>query len=381
MNRENKDIDGLFRKYLSGNCSPQDLDELLNHFKVTDPDQLMMAIRRQFDSNTSEDIDKDKVDAITACAHIELMRQIKPKSAYQPTKLWRRIAVAAITLLAIGIAIYHFNAAKEEQVILTSKFGSDVLPGGNRAQITFSNGESLALDSTQSELIIKNGKYIYADGKELKASKATYATVNTPVGGMYQLLLSDGTKVWLNAQSSVKYPSVFANHERTIEISGEVYLEVASDNKKPFVVKTQKQRIEVLGTAFNIREYGENSITTLTHGKIKLSIEDDMNSIFLNPGQQAVLSNGILSTTNVKADEYTAWMDGIILQRNVTLLETCEELERWYNIKFKFSPNYQNRERAFHIINRNEMLSSVLAALQNTYNVHFEIKGKEVLVK
>ncbi|SKB38255.1 FecR family protein [Sphingobacterium nematocida] len=381
MNRQNQDIDKLFKKYLKGTCKASELDELLDHFKISDKRQLSIYIRNQLESTVSAQIDQNKVSSITASAHINLMREIKTNQVYRPVKLWRWVAVAVMALFAIGTTIYKYNLSLNEDIVLTSQFGNDVLPGGNRAHITFSNGEKLNLDTTQTGLIYKNGKYSYANGEELKVSRADYATVSTPAGGMYQLTLPDGSKAWLNSLSSIKYPSIFAADKRSIEVSGEVYLEIAADKSKPFVVHTRKQRIEVLGTAFNIREYERRTVTTLTHGKIKLADVDNQHSLVLTTGEQAILSGGEVSKTTVEASDYAAWKDGIILQRNASLVETCIELERWYDVKFKFAANYNNYGRAFHSINRNEMLSSVLLALKHTYKVNFEIKGKEVLVK
>lgn len=380
MKKTNQEIEELFKKYLKGNSTASELDELLDHFKIDDPRQLSHYIRNIFDSTIPTQIDIDTVSAITESVHKELMNHVNIKQKYSFIKRWQWVAVAAIALFTIGISIYNYTLPTED-VILVSEFGSDILPGGNRAHITFSNGEKLNLDSSQKGLIYKNGKYSYVNGKEISASHAEYATINTPVGGMYEFTLPDGTKAWLNTLSSITYPSQFSAHERVIEISGEVYLEVAPNKNRPFIVNTKKQRIEVIGTSFNIKEYGQQSITTLTHGKIKLSSADKQNTLTLTAGEQATLTDGKIAKATVDTDDYIAWKDGIIIQRNANIQEICLELEHWYDVKFKFAKGYNNKERAFHIINRNEMLSSVLIALKNTYRVNFEIKGKEVFVQ
>ena len=163
-------------------------------------------------------------------------------------------------------------------------------------------------------------------------------------------------------------------------MAGEVYFEVEKSHRS-FVVKTNNQDVHVLGTAFNVKEYRGVSITTLAHGSINLISSQKKESVVLKPGEQTILSNNSFVKKRVIAKDYTTWIDGILLQKNASLLEMCEELERWYDVKFIFSKDYKNVDRAFHSINRKEMLSSILTALSHTYNVKFKIKGREVFVQ
>ncbi|SKC10637.1 FecR family protein [Sphingobacterium nematocida] len=378
-------ITHLLDKYLDNSHTPADYQELLAYFDIaaheTEAEALLYKAIGAIESYPS--VSTERMERVTSNAFDTLQQRIG--RTHQPSLIRRLLPYAAAAiLLFLSVGIYWYIQQNEfiTTPVLTSEFGDDALPGGNRAYITLSDGRRIALDSTQSGLSSSNGKHVYADGAELlNSSDAEYATVSTPIGGEYEVTLPDGTRAWLNANSSLKYPTEFVGGERRVETTGEVYLEVASNKAKPFIVQSQGQEIRVLGTAFNIRSYKASTITTLVHGKIALTPSGTNKQTVLTPGNQAVLSGTGLRVSDVDPMDYTAWRDGIILNKDASLQEICQELERWYGVRFIFPVGFDNSERAIISIDRNEKLSSFLAALRNSYRVAFEIKGKEVYVR
>ena len=378
-------ITHLLDKYLNNNHTPAEYQELLAYFDIAaheaEAEALLYKAIAAIESYPS--VSSERMERVTSNAFDTLQQRIG--KAHQPTLIRRLLpyaAAAILVFLSIGVYRYVQQSKLTDTPALTSEFGGDVLPGGNRAYISLSDGRRIALDSTQSGLSSNNGKHVYADGAEfLNSSDAEFATVSTPIGGEYQVTLPDGTQVWLNANSSIKYPTAFVEGERRVETTGEVYLEVTSNKAKPFIVQSQGQEIQVLGTAFNIRSYTASTITTLVHGKIALTPSGSHQQTVLTPGMQATQSGAGVRVKEVDATDYTAWRDGLILNKDASLQEICQELERWYGVHFIFPTGFDNSERAIISIDRNEKLSSFLAALRNSYGVAFEIKGKEVFVR
>lgn len=384
MREQSQEIKTLFQKYLNGRCSTEELDRLLEFFKLESNDELQELISTQFEKAIPDGVDAVEVDNVVNRIHSAIMHDIGTKPSRPVRKLLRTVlAMVSILFMILGISLY-LNAIKSKKPEISnsmSAFGMDVSPRDKSAYITFSNGRQLKLDANKEGLMTENGTFKYMDGDELTGTDVDYATVSTPMGGTYQVTLPDGSKAWLNAQSSIRYPSVFDETERSVQIEGEIYLEVSPDSKRPFIVRSSNQRIEVLGTAFNVRAGGEGSTTTLVHGKVALTNSSDGSSYVLKAGDQAKLVGSRTSISKVDTYDYVAWKDGIIFNRNASLRETCVELERWYDVKFVFPKDYSNTGKGLNSINRTEMLSSVLNALKNTYEVDFEIKGKEVFVR
>lgn len=377
------DIQELYQKFLDRRCSREEAEALLHYFSVQpDSGEILAMIQSELDrpqdaSNTPEEL------AIIGRNREQLRKRIlgRPQRRINPTR-WALVAASVVVFL--GLVFYVFLYQPTADTKLISIYGDDVLPGGNRAYITLSDGQRLELDSTKSGISVADGNLSYTDGEALlSGAKAEYATISTPKGGEYQLVLPDGSRAWLNAGSELKYPLRFAANERRIEAQGEVYLEVARDQEKPFRVQTGDQLVEVLGTAFNINRYGEATevVTTLIEGKIALADRSSGQMITLTPGQQSRLGNGKIQVQDVNVQDFIAWKNGYFMGRGITLREISQQLERWYDVAFHFPDSYNNNERALISIERNEKLSSVLAALENTYRVTFKIAGKEVLVE
>lgn len=372
-------IEELYRKFLDDEASPEEVDILLTYFGEAGSEGIRRLIRVEL-ANAIELNEEPDIAGL----YNKIQARIQPVEVAPVRRLysrpWLRYAAAIFLFFSVGIYWYTTRQQHQQTDTLITQLADDVPPGGNKAKITFSNGKQMILDSTQSHLRTVDGKYIYADGHELATGAVEFATVSTPVGGTYAITLPDGTKAWLNATSSIRYPSRFTGQERQIVTTGEVFLDVAHDKTRPFIVNSNGQRIQVLGTAFNVRSYTETTITTLVRGRIALTSLTENRLVTLKPGQQAVSSGKDIQVSTVDPSDYIAWTEGMILDKDASLFEICQELERWYDVRFIFPQRFNNKERALVSVDRREHLSTVLRALEKAYLVQFDINGKEVRV-
>lgn len=296
------------------------------------------------------------------------------------TMPWKWVAAAAVILLA---GVYFWNQQKPaiEQPIV-SELVNDVKPGTSKAILTLGDGSVVTLDSAGNKVI---GQGIRQAGGQLEYEEqaaVSFNTLTTPKGGQFQITLADGTKIWLNAASSLRYPTAFTEGTRKVEVTGEAYFEVAKNAAIPFIVQINAQTaVEVLGTSFNINAYtNEASInTTLIEGAVKLTVNEQSRT--LSPGQQAqVNSQGKISLIEkADLDEALAWKHEIFYFRNADLQAVMRQLERWYDVEISYSGKIPAR-RFQGEIQRNLNLSDVLEGLKNT-DINFSIEGRKIIVK
>ena len=259
---------------------------------------------------------------------------------------WLKWAAAIVLLLGAGSYFWLFEQNSGPTGVHNRATAKDILPGTNKAILTLADGSSIILDSTTTGIIAQqgtaaiekqsNGAIVYnlngaSDGKIMTN------TLRTPRGGQYKLTLPDGTKVWMNAASSITYPAVFTGDKREVSVTGELYFEVAKNAAQPFIVDVNEESsIEVLGTSFNINAYDNESSskTTLIEGKVKVRKEDQ--SDILQPGQQARIGDAITITPRVDLDQILAWKNGNFNFEDMPLSEIMRQLERWYDIEVRY---------------------------------------------
>ena len=310
-------------------------------------------------------------------------------------KLWPRIGIAAAILLMISSGIYFFNdfGFNHPDLLVHTDKTQQILPGGNKATLTLADGRKITLDGAvngelaeQSGIIItktKDGQLVYTvsdKGSSLNNGKATMNVVSTPKGGQYQVNLPDGTKVWLNAASSLSYPAVFTGAERKVSLTGEAYFEVAKVHPaKTFKVSAAKQTVEVLGTHFNINSYSDEPAvkTTLLEGSVKVSAIAS-GDIFLKPGQQAVLLENQLNVNLANTEDAVAWKNGMFRFKDADLQTVMRSVARWYDVEVSYEGNLPGRQFSGEI-HRDINLSEVLDIL-SFFKVHFKIEGKKIIV-
>jgi transmembrane sensor len=372
----------------------------------------ILALLKKYQEGTLSNEDKDKVDAwyLHKASNSNLqLNEYELEDSYeylkaklplkQETKvirIWPRVAVAASIAVMLGMGIFYFTKTKE-QIPQVAEKPQEIAPGGNRGILTLSNGKQIVLadisakdtiakEGEEDEVTIKmgaNGVITYIINPKADASKADanlFNTLSTPTGGQYNIVLADGTKVYLNAVSSIKYPTQFNGDQRIVELDGEAYFEVAKNKNKPFIVKSGDQDIEVLGTHFNVHAYDNESVvkTTLLEGSVAVSYKNQ--KAILKPGQQSNVSDKFNKITikQVDTEAAIAWKNGRFKFDNADLKTVMRQLERWYGIKVEYRGDVPDvRFNGGTFMNKN--LSEVLKVLELS-NIKFKVEGKTIIV-
>lgn len=341
---------------------------------------------------------------------VSRMRQIDTTGEYEKLKerigftrkysLRKRLlgfAAAASVLLVITLLVMYYFPERSSGKIIPDNLiaGKDLPPGGKTAILTLQDGKTVDLSKADTTFIGGDqrisrkitGELVYAAAKETSTETA-YHTLTTPEGGQYKVMLPDGTSVWLNAASSLKYPVSFSGDERLVELKGEGYFEVSTvptingKGKKKFVVKTGKTIVQVLGTHFNINAYtNEPAVkTTLLEGKVEVTLlKDSSVKTILLPGEQAIIEGDDIKVLhNIMTTDITAWKDGLFRFKDADIKTIMRQVSRWYNAEVIY-----NDEIAGHFnatVERNTPVSKLLHYLQLTKQVYFSVKDHRIIV-
>lgn len=309
----------------------------------------------------------------------EILRQIL--NSKPVLNIRRFIAYAAVLAVFISIGTYF--------IISTDGFSSsikkeNIIAGSSKAVLEYEDGFQVDLESDHSALVVGLNGVKYENGEVVHRSNTSkMAKLTIPKAGQYQVVLSDGTKVFLNAESSLRYPTVFDNSTREVILEGEGYFEVAKDPNKPFIVSTKYQKIRVLGTRFNVSAYLDEPYTktTLAEGSVQILTNNNESNIILKPNQQAVYDNGQLVTLdNVDVEEYISWTKGEIMLTNLQLADVFKQLERWYDVSFVYERSKLSKKTAFGVLDRNLPLDDILKSLEHNYLIKFQVEGRRVIV-
>ena len=372
----------LYEKNSRSECTPDELESLNSYDSDFDLEQ--------FSS-------KDKFiefKNIQVRIFVKLQSRIAVNS---PNKFdwfkWRKIAAIFILSLSVATLLIVQNHKKfsvSSHLAGLSK-QNDVLPGSNKAVLTLSNGNKINLNDVKNGPIAQEGNSVSnrSDGQVIYSVQnvndndvLVYNTITTTRGGQYKVILVDGTKVWLNASSSLKYPLQFNGNKRTVELTGEGYFEVAKNKSMPFEVKINKTKVEVLGTHFNIMGYNDEGAvkTTLIEGAVKLY--NNQATALLIPGQQGIFqesSNSFVVNT-VDAEEAIAWKNNYFFFRNESLRSIMKRVGRWYNVDVEFKGNAGDK-RFGGTVSRSSTITELLHALEITESIHFTINERRVIIR
>lgn len=304
------------------------------------------------------------------------------KAEPRKLRLWPRISVTAAAALAVVFGLWYDHARHTAGPEIKAQLTSDIAPGKNKASLILANGKVVDLSENQKSVMIRAGKLSYNDGTEVSSLLRNVATVNTPRGGTYQITLADGTKVWLNAASTLKFPSGFTGAaQRKVTLSGEAYFEVAKvtdhNRRVPFIVESKGQQVEVLGTHFNISSYDEEETvkTTLLEGSVKV------NQQILTPGHEAILTHDRQIRINkVDADDAIDWKNGEFVCKNEPLNQIMRKLARWYDVEVVYTnPKLKNLTFSGSL-SRYDQVSGVLNALEQAGTIRFKLEGRKIQV-
>lgn len=374
-------LDELFEKYVSQaitEAEKQQFFELVREPEYAERLQELMDIHVVQVKTGRYMSDASAQAILEAIFHAETVkRKVIP--------MWRKIAAAAVILFAVAGTAY-FMVNKKTPVLLSQveRFKNDILPGGNKAVLKLADGSIIKLDDAKngslavqggSNVIKKDGILVYERGQSV-----VYNDMITPATGQYQLMLADGTKVWLDALSSIHFPTSFHGGNREVEITGQAYFEVAKNPSQPFRVKVKDQVVEVLGTHFNINAYDNEKMvkTTLVEGAVK--IINKGNKLVLKPGQQsqADQTGNLKLFNNPDIDETLAWKNGTFHYNGASIESIMRQIARWYGVDIVYEDQIAGQFVAD--IPREVPVSELLKYLEGTDHVHFKIEGKTITV-
>ncbi|MDN3546991.1 FecR family protein [Mucilaginibacter aquaedulcis] len=399
MSAFNARLSYLFNSYYNQTATAQEQEELFQIINASANDAELTALIQQAwnDLETNEPL-FDHAKSMSMLNNIlqnktdhDNSYQIRPPDNNIP---WVKLGVAAALLVFVSFGAYVFIKQKKQAAggkdFAKNQPAHDVFPGGNKAVLTLANGKTIYLDNAQNGVLAKqgdaqinktrDGQLVYRSGNEGQNDASEINIVSTPRGGQYQLVLNDGSKVWLNSASSVSFPAVFTGKTRDVEITGEAYFEVAKNAEKPFRVKTNNVLVEVLGTHFNVMAYNdENAVkTTLLEGAVKIS--NNENASVLKPGQQASLNqNGqIRVVNNPDADDSIAWKDGLFQFSDAGIETIMRQVSRWYDVSVSYEGKIPEREFTGRI-SRNVKASELLNMLKYE-GVNFKIEDKHITI-
>ena len=370
----------ILEKYRLDQATAEEISFLETYYNVFDLNEdLITADNEQYFSD------------LKARIRLQVEEEINPKPSPLFRTSWFRYAAAAMVVLSLSIGAYFY--LQSPQPVADS--ASTIYPGSNKAVLTLADGKKIVLDDAANGAIgefpgisiskTADGELIYtiieSDQTEKDISSTALHTISTPRAGQYQVVLPDGTHVWLNAATSLSYPSSFKGNSRTVNLKGEAYFEVAKNKNMPFIIKSGVQTVEVLGTHFNVNAYeNEQDIrTTLIEGAVKVSVNGSQS--VLAPGQQARVSYsqpGKINVQNVDINKEIAWKNGVFAFEADDLQTVMRQIERWYNVDVTYSGK-PCEEKFYGEISRNDKLSDVFKILEIN-NVHFEVKGKTINV-
>ncbi|MFD2556748.1 FecR family protein [Sphingobacterium tabacisoli] len=379
-----KHIESLFKKHKEGSASVEETRVLLAFFK--DPqnsDYLNALIDQEFEEDATE-MAEELVSSIARSVKSVVDLHIEGHTTERPV-LFRYIRSykygwwsAAILILGLfGLYQYNLYPVKVGHPIAFTDTKDQ-----EKATLTLGNGQQIELDTDKDGIITRNEGLTYADGQNLvQLHEVQQALLSTPRKTQYSTMLPDGTQVWLNAESSLSYPTSFEGAERIVELKGEGYFEVAHDAKHPFIVVTKGQRLKVLGTSFNLKAYTNEPavVTTLVTGRVQLYSDKATVAQMLSPGQQSAFVEDKFYVGHVDTKIFCAWKLGELRFRATPLDEVLREIERWYDIDIDYS-TVPKGVKIHASIRKDKKLAIVIEALEKITELKFDIQGRRLKI-
>jgi hypothetical protein len=401
MHSFNSTISILFKKYYNKTASQQEIRELFELLKSSSDDELTELMRKEWEDQENEDpifsLEMSENILKNILSAVEDEKAQTEDSVFIRNFTWpifyKSLSAAAAIFILLGIGLYFRSSLNPNPgtQIASVQINQDALPGVNKAILILGNGQKIILDSLSNGPIAKtenfevnkteNGQLVYHafDKNHKNARTEDINTLVTPRGGEYRITLPDGSKVWLNATSSIKFPGVFKGNIREVELKGEAYFEIAKNSAMPFRVRSNGAQIEVIGTHFNVKAYGNEKRmkTTLVEGSIKITAGNF--SHLLKPGQQAILTKGELKVLdNVDIEEQVAWKNGLFIFKDATIEEVMSQVASWYDLNVSFEgkiPEKLLTGKVSRSVNSTEFMN-----LLNYAGVKFKITGKNIVI-
>lgn len=373
-----EDYEELLDRYAAGQCTEEEIAFIESWYLTYQEGKLFQ--------NLSLSERENDLDAVGIRLELEYPQK-------RVRRLWPRLSAAAAVLVILGAGLYLYQHKTADQV---SVYANDIAPiNKNTATLTLASGEKIILSEAKNGKLAdqegirisktKDGQLVYEIKESHSKISNRWNTLSTSKGEYYEVGLPDGTKVWLNNVSSLKYPPSFAAlKERRVELTGEAYFEVAKDKLHPFIVKTAEQEVEVLGTHFNINSYlDENATTTvLLEGSVKVSTLDKKQIRLIKPGEEVLNSGRQLQVNPANLKDAVAWKEGYFRFNNENLESIMRQVARWYNVDVVYQGNRNELASLtfWGIVSRHKNVSDVLKMIERAEKVKFKIEGRTITV-
>lgn len=409
-------LEYLLNRYANKTCTVEEKEELMRLLQESGNDE---ALQQLIDKMLEERPVLHTMPEMNAQAVLQAIFEADETPVVQMNETpvrklsFGRIAAAASVLLLLTAAgWFMLSRSSKPDVTTAAVIKNDVAPGGNKALLTLADGSTIVLDNAANGVVaeegnatvvkLKNGQLLYKTDKEqapAKTVEVAYNTLSTPKGGEYKIVLPDGSEVWLNAESSITYPTAFNAKERKVQVTGEAYFEVAKlvtakeGKRVPFLVDIKNKKtgsnmgqVQVLGTHFNINAYDDEKVvkTTLLEGKVKfvkttnVSTKDTASAI-LSPGEQAVV-RGDVQVKKVDVNNVMAWKNGVFHFENADIQTVMRQLSRWYDVDVVYKRDIEKDDPLFFEVKRNTNLSDVLKVLNLAGGAKFSIDDEKKII-
>lgn len=395
MNANKERITFLFQAYTSNRITEKDLKELSELTRIPESEFMITEVLKEYWDTiaVNDQLDIPREDILNRIQADKRFRQSPvqniPAKVIRLRNVWP-YAAAVLLVLTAGITFYMLENKPLKVVKEESMASKTIQPGSKKAVLTLADGSQVALEQTivgnipgQANLKQHNGQLIYENNAQLAtAAENAQNTITTPKGGEYQLILHDGTKVWLNAATRLSYPVQFSGSERRVKVEGEAYFEVAKNAKMPFIVQGNGTEVRVLGTHFNVSAYADDDYvkTTLVEGSVE--VRKNQQKAMLKPGQEALISFSVpgIKVSDVDTEQALAWKNGYFMFDNQDIKGVMKLVGRWYNVDIAYQGNLAGKTFG-GTISRFGDIRELLKSMELTGTIHFEIQGRRVIVK
>ena len=381
----------LIENFIANTCSREEMNQLLLLANDAANEKEIGEVLKSFWDKSKDESAEDHVDWDERMK--EMLEEIKPETPVvkldeRKSRInWKRMMVAASLLFLVATSYWYFNQKKAPQEIA----GDVKAPETNRAMITLSNGKKVYLDDVSNGTVMEqsgvqlrkqaNGQIVYSKGDQPRNRELQYNTLSNPRGSrVIDVTLSDGSRVWLNAGSSITYPVDFVGKERDVAITGEAYFEVASNATVPFKVNKNDLDITVLGTHFNVNAYNDEAQTkiTLLEGSVRTDLRNGATAI-LKPGEQANVTNQIKLLKDVDVQQVMAWKEGMFRFKDSNIEDIMRQAARWYDVDIEYKTDVSDLNFG-GIVSRQANISQLLKKLEATEELKFKVEGRKVIV-
>lgn len=380
----------LIEKYLDGTITPEEEETLMAWYQEHNEAEVEWL---------SDNVDEE--EEVRARMLLRLQQQINvPETGQAAAKhRWYYIPAAACIAVILGLAGFFYFQQQQQQPAQQpgiAKAVNAIVPGSNKAILMLDNGDQVVLEDAQNGIISRQGKaavnktdsgsLLYNTVNGNADNKVVYNTLVTPYGGQYRITLQDGTNVWLNAGSSLRFPASFPGNERNVTLTGEAYFEVAKDQSRPFYVTVNSESgapmtVRVLGTHFNINAYPDEQqhIVTLLEGSVKVGCGKA--DALLAPGKEAIFNrtSGKINVKDGDTEAAIAWKNGYFLFDNEKIESIMKQISRWYNVEISYQGDVSGKAIGGSL-SRSKNVTEVLSMLELTGTVHFKIEGRRIIV-